>query len=245
MRRALLSLHDVTPAFETEIRQAMGLARGWRVPVALLVVPDFHGRWSLESHPAFCDFLRDARQEGSEILLHGFDHMAPRGVRPEGVVERAKARLLTSGEGEFQILSFARALDRIERGLAVVEKAVGVRPGGFVAPAWLEHRDTERALYAAGVSFHEDHLWVRDLETMGRILAPAIGFTSRNLARTYVSVAWAEAARRVVGRAGDLRLALHPTDLTSGPLVAAIGRLVEAIGEEREWVGYGGLLARD
>jgi predicted deacetylase len=241
MSRAILSLHDVTPAFENEIRQALAMARQWRLPVpALLVVPDYQGRWSLDAHPAFCTYVAG---QGGEILLHGFDHMAPRGVEPDGFLERVKARLLTSGEGEFQTLPFGRAMDRIERGLEMVERTLGTRPRGFVAPAWLEHRDTYRAVDTAGLRFHEDHLHVRDLGSMTGHLAPAVTFTARNLARAYASVAWAEVVRRVVGRLGDLRLALHPADFTSEPLVAAIGRLAEEVGREREWVSYADYLA--
>ncbi len=237
--RALLSLHDVTPAFETEIRQGLSLVRQWRLPPpALLVVPDHSGRWRLDAHPAFCEFLRGLSARGSEILLHGYDHLAPGGVRPGDPGERLKARLLTSGEGEFQTLPFGRALDRITRGLDMIERTVGIRPRGFVAPAWLEHRDTYRALDAAGITFHEDHLFVRDLASMSRHAAPALSFTSRSLARTYASVAWAGAARRVVHRLGDLRLALHPADFAAEPLVAAIGRLVDAMGQSRDWVSY-------
>jgi predicted deacetylase len=237
--RALLSLHDVTPAFETEIRQGLSMIRQWRLPPpALLVVPDHHGRWNLEAHPAFCAFLRGLVERGSEVLLHGYEHIAPGGVRPDGLGERVKARLLGGREAEFQTLPFGRALDRIERGLELVERTVGVRPRGFVAPAWLEHGDTYRALDAAGVAFHEDHLFVRRLEDMTRHPAPAVSFTSRSLARTYASVAWAGAVRRVVGRVGDLRLALHPGDFAAEPLVAAAGRLAGAMGESREWVSY-------
>ena len=237
--RALLSLHDVTPAFETEIRQGLSLVRQWRLPPpALLVVPDHHGRWSLDAHRTFCELVEAQIGRGSEILLHGYDHLAPGGVRPEAVGERLKARLLASGEAEFQMLPFGRALDRVTRGLDMVERTIGVRPRGFVAPAWLEHRDTYRALDAAGVAFHEDHLFVRDLASMTRHPAPVVSFASRSLARTYASVAWAGAVRRVVHRVGDLRLALHPGDFAAEPLVAAIGRLVEAMGEEREWVSY-------
>lgn len=240
MSRALVSLHDVTPAFETEIRQALGQLRGWRLPVpALMVVPDYHGRWSLEAHPAFCEMVHGW---GSEILMHGYEHRAPGGVRPEGRLERAKARLLTSGEAEFQMLPFGRAMERIERGLSMLERTLGARPRGFVAPAWLEHRDTYRALDAAGLAFHEDHLHVRDLRSLESHLAPAISFTSRNLLRTYASVAWARVMERAVRRPGDIRLALHPGDFASEPLVAAMGRLVEVIGREREWVTYADFL---
>jgi len=228
--RAVLCLHDVSPAFDNEIRQALEWARERGLRPALGVVPDWHGSWGLSNHPAFCGMLG-----GHELLLHGYDHVAR--VEPEGRIERLKARLLTDGEGEFHSLPFGRAVGRMERGLAVVEKALGVRPDGFIAPAWLEHEDTGRAVYAAGMRFHEDHLRVRDLEKGDRFM-PAVCFTARGLARAYASVGWAEAARRVVRRVRDVRVVLHPADFGSEMIVAAAGRLVEAIGEEKEWVGY-------
>jgi predicted deacetylase len=241
--RALICLNDVTPAFETEIRQALDLIRQWRLPgPALCVVPDYHGRWPLDAHPAFSDFVKDLHGGGCEILLHGYDHRAPGGVRPDGVVERVKARLLTSGEAEFQTLPFGRTMERLGRGLGMLERSVGVRPEGFVAPGWLEHPDTYRALDASGFAFHEDFLGVEDLRSLERRPAPVISFTSHNLLRTYASLAWARALMRVVRRPGDLRLALHPGDFASGMLGAAIGDLARAIGEERDWVSYGEFL---
>jgi predicted deacetylase len=41
-----------------------------------LVVPNFHGEWPLDDHPAFAERLRAWQDVGHEIYLHGFYHQA-------------------------------------------------------------------------------------------------------------------------------------------------------------------------
>jgi hypothetical protein len=244
-RPALLALHDVTPAHEPLLRTAWSRLESWGLPQpALLVVPNHHGRWPLSDHAAFCAELRERQRAGAEILLHGFEHRrVPGAAPPSGTLERAKARWLTAGEGEFQTLTYEETARRVREGLAGLDQAVGVRPSGFVAPAWLEGPHTRRALRDLGLVFHEDHLLVRDLRHGRPRLAPAITFTGRSRARAVASIGWARAMRAVVGWQVDLRVALHPADFLHDDLVAAIGDLLDAVSRTRRWVGYAEYLA--
>lgn len=206
-------------------------------------MPRYHDRCSLPDHPEFVAWLNEARAQGAEVLLHGLTHRAaPGGAPPRGLVPRAKARFLTAGEGEFQTLDQAGTEAALRDGLATLEAALGLRPEGFVAPAWLESEHVGAALRGLGVRFHEDHLWIRDLDRGRRLLVPAVTFTGRSRARALASIGWARAMELALAAPLDLRLALHPVDFDHDDLVEAIDRLVTAISRQREWIGYDTLL---
>lgn len=241
--RAALALHDVTPAWEPEVREALGFCRRLGLPPpALLVVPNHHGAWPLAVHETFCRLVRDEHERGAEVLLHGLEHRAAPGARPVGLARKAAARWLTAGEGEFQTLGLDEARRRLRQGREAVEEALGVRPTGFVAPAWLEGPETEAALAAEGFTSHEDHLFVRGLVRRRAVLAPALSMTARSPARTRASVAFCSVAALTARAPVDLRLALHPVDFRSPALVAALGRLVRTLASARSFVPLSALL---
>jgi len=238
-RLAIISLHDVTPARELEVRQAVSVLRGWGFArFALLVVPDFRGRWALTNHPGFCEWVRDLVDRGCELVLHGWTHEMPRGTRGGRIVDG----VLGGACAEFRYLGFSRAAERMRLGREMVERAIGREPVGFVPPGWLAHRDTYRAADVEGLGFVEDHVGITDLSTLRRHVAPAVAFRSGNLVRTAASVAWAGMLENVAGAWGDVRVAIHPGDLASEILGEAAGRLVARVGARCRWVGYGAYL---
>jgi predicted deacetylase len=187
--------------------------------------------------------LVETHARGSEVLLHGLVHRADEAVPARlGPVERAKARWLTAGEGEFQTLRFEEARRRLERGRDVLERVLGTRPRGFIAPAWLEHIDTERALASLGFELHEDHLFLRHIARGRRALVPALTFSARTRLRLRLSLGWARLMELVARTPLDVRLALHPLDFGSTELVTAIGRLATAVGARRRWATYAEVL---
>ena len=79
----LVSIHDVTPAFESKVKKLWDLCFQSRVIPALLVVPDWHGQWPLERYPEFVGWIQARVMDGAELVLHGERHDEiglPRGV---------------------------------------------------------------------------------------------------------------------------------------------------------------------
>ena len=214
--RLLISIHDVTPALEPNVRRLWELCRERGAVPALFVVPNWHGAWPLAAYPKFCAWLRQCAAAGAEIVLHGERHDeigASRSWRDE---LRAWGR--TAREGEFLSLDRPAARERIERGLATLA-ALGFEVRGFVPPAWLATEDTHRAARDAGLWFSEDAGALRRLQDETRIPAPAVRWSARTPLRALGSVAVAEARQALQGRMPVVRLALHPADLEH-PLVA-------------------------
>ncbi len=223
-QRALYSLHDVTPAKEALVFAALDHLRSLGLTrLALLVVPDFHGRADLRAFPAFCAQLRRALLPGDEILLHGYYHLAD--AQPQNAGHKLASTFLTAGEGEFLDLRYEVARQRLSDGLNVLQEALDVRPTGFVAPAWLQNAEVRRAVADAGLAFCEDQL--RIWPSHGApILSPALSFASRTPVRLWGSLAAAEFTSRALPRLPVSRVAIHPNDYRSPHLRTAIARVV-------------------
>lgn len=216
----LVSIHDVTPAL------ADGVARLWQmcaargVRPALLVVPDWHGRWPLEAHLPFVAWLRARAADGAEIVLHGERHDEVGLPRSLGDTLRAWGR--TAREGEFLTLDEPAARERIARGRARLQ-ALGLEPVGFVPPAWLAREAGHRAVGGTGLGFSEDDRAIL-LFPSGRWLpSPVVRWSARTGVRAWGSVAVARARWTLQGRAPLPRIAFHPQDLGHPATAAALG----------------------
>ncbi|MFL5493003.1 MAG: DUF2334 domain-containing protein [Gemmatimonadales bacterium] len=216
----LVSIHDVTPALGTGVARLWQLCIERRVTPALLVVPDWHGAWPLDRHPEFVEWLRARAAEGAEIVLHGERHDEV-GL-PRRMPESLRAWGRTAREAEFLTLDAMAAAERIARGLACLRR-LGLRPVGFVPPAWLAREEGHRAVGAAGLGFSEDQRIVR-LFPSGRMLrSPVVRWSARSPARAWGSVAVARARWTLQRRAPLLRVALHPQDLAHPATARSLG----------------------
>jgi uncharacterized protein len=185
----LVSIHDVTPAFEDGVRRLWDMCAARGLSPALLVVPDWQGAWPLERHPGFVRWVRERAADGGEIVLHGERH----------------------ARGEFQTLDRAAARERIDRGLRSLG-ALGLDPAGFAPPAWLAREDGHAAVCDAGLGFSEDERSVRLFPAGRRVASPVVRWSARTPVRALGSVAVARGRWLVQRRARYPRIAFHPQD---------------------------------
>ena len=216
----LVSIHDVTPALAEGVERLWALCASRGVRPALLVVPDWHGAWPLESHPAFVAWLRARAADGAEIVLHGERHDEVGLPRALGDELRAWGR--TAGEGEFLTLHARAARERIARGDARL-RALGLEPVGFVPPAWLARDEGHRAAGASGLGFSEDDGAIHLYPSGRRVAAPVVRWSARGNVRAWGSVAVARARWALQGGAPLARIALHPQDLAHRATAASLG----------------------
>jgi len=160
----VVSLHDVAPStrpLADKILNALS-QKGIR-HCSLLVVPNYHHQGSSMQDPQFASWLRNLEASGHEIVIHGYFHERP--TRPhEGVLEKVVTRLYTQGEGEFYDLDYDEAFRRIKRAREEFQ-AAGLKPRGFVAPAWLLASEAERAARDAEMEYTTRLATVRDLRS--------------------------------------------------------------------------------
>lgn len=214
-----VSLHDVAPATLDDCRKTLDFLDDLRIgPVALLVVPDYHGLGRMDRDIRFCEFLRDRAQQGDEIVLHGFWHHESE-CRYEGVRDWLERRVRTDGEGEFARLQSAAARTRILRGLAVL-RAAGWQPQGFVAPAWLMSLGTRDALESLPLQYFATRDYVVPLPAGDPIAAPSLVMSTRSRWRRALCALWNQTRLNQRRNAPVLRAALHPQDFRHARIAA-------------------------
>jgi predicted deacetylase len=206
----LLSIHDVTPAWTAQIETLWQLCRERGATPALLVVPNWHGAWPLRESPQYVHWIRARVDDGAEIFLHGERHDEiglPRTWRDS---QRAFGR--TNKEGEFLTLDHTAASERIGRGLALFSD-LGLRPIGFVPPAWLCRPGTHTACAALGLRVLEDDAAVYLPQSGRRLPSPVLRWSGRTDFRARGSAVQAAWRWRMQQDAPCFRIALHPMDL--------------------------------
>jgi uncharacterized protein len=211
-RLLCISLHDVAPATLDDCANTLAFLDDLRLgPVALLVVPDYHGLGRADRDHRFTAFIESRILRGDEIVLHGFRHvdMAPPDTGMRDWLER---RVYTDREGEFSRLDFDTARTRILRGLSVLRSA-GWHPNGFVAPAWLMSEGTREALDDLPLQYCSTRQAVVLLESDRTIPAPSLVVSTRAPWRRAASYIWNQTISRCHSAKPIIRVALHPRDL--------------------------------
>lgn len=236
-RLLLVSIHDVAPPLERQVRALWDLCRTRGITPALLVVPNWHGRAPLEAAPHFVQWVRRCADEGAEVLLHGERHDEHGLSRTWGDHWRAWGR--TAGEGEFVSLDELRARERIGRGLALLDH-LGLDAVGFVPPAWLARPGCWRAVGRAGLRLSEDasavHLHAGD--AWRRVASPVVRWSGRTSVRAHGSAAVAAARWHLQRRARYVRLALHPGDLAHAQTTRSMADALDRWRSDRPATSY-------
>ena len=241
-RRLLASVHDVTPVHAARLDLLVPMLEAAVGPgrFALLVVPDFHGEAPLRAATPFARRLRAWADAGCELFLHGYTHRDDQAHRT--ATARFKARWMTAGEGEFLGLDYAEAVRRLRDGRALVEDVTGHEVAGFVAPAWLYGPPSLAALADLDFALAEDHLRVWRPQS-GTVVArgPVISYSGRTRARALSSIAWSQAATRLLRNTETVRLAVHPHDLDQPAIVREIERALRSFAGSHAASAYRGL----
>ena len=227
LRRLLVSIHDVGPRSEGPVDALRDLLAR-HVPhdrQALLVVPDHWGEAPLTPGSPFAARLRGWAESDADIFVHGWFHKDL--ATHDGFGARLKAQHMTAGEGEFLGLDHATALDRMERGRALIEDITGRAVTGFIAPAWLYGEGAKAALAEAGFALAEDH-WKVWQPVGGRVLVrgPVLTWASRSRARIASSLFAARALAPVLSAMSVARIGVHPGDTGVPAILASIDRSV-------------------
>jgi predicted deacetylase len=236
MRRAgsiAVAVHDVEPAtFER-----CALIRDWlddhgveRVTLLVIPAPDLHP--FNERRPDMVEWLAECQSRGDAIAQHGFQHRAS-----------AAAPRRSNPAAEFLGLDADETRRAVEAGRRVLRLA-GVRPRGFVAPAYA-YTDALHETLAASFEWWASLVRVHHAarSTSARTtLSPALTLGTSNAVKRLASP-WLVRAGALA--AGDLlRLDLHPADLDHPRHIGAVeGVLKRAHRRVRQAVTYDDLLA--
>jgi uncharacterized protein len=233
----VVSLHDVAPASQQIANTIISeLARhGVRV-CSLLVVPDYHHQGLCTTDRQFVSWLRGLESEGHEIVIHGYFHERPRRVK-ENLRDKFLTRFYTQHEGEFYDLGYDEALRRIA-GARDEFRAHGLKPRGFVAPAWLLGDDAECAARDAQMEYTTRLRTVCDLRSGNVFSARTLVYSVENNWRRAVSRTWNAAMFRFLKSTPLLRISIHPPDYFHPAIWRQILALVMATSTVRTATTY-------
>jgi len=209
----VVSLHDVAPCTQPIADRIISdlTEKGIR-HCSLLVVPDYHHQGPSMQNRQFVSWLRNLEANGHEIVIHGYFHERSPGAN-ESFLEKFVTRIYTQGEGEFYDLGYDEALHRIK--IARDEfRSAGLKPRGFVAPAWLLSPEAERAARDAEMEYTTRLRTVRDLRSGETFPARSLVYSVRNGWRRATSLAWNATLSRVLSDAPLVRLSIHPPDFS-------------------------------
>ena len=189
----------------------------------------------------FVSWLRGLEADGDEIVIHGYFHERPRADR-ERLLEKFVTRFYTRGEGEFYDLAYDEAFRRIKSARDQF-RAAGLKPRGFVAPAWLLSVDGERAARDAELEYTTRLRSIRDLRSGETFPARSLVYSVHNHWRRAVSLAWNAALARVLNDKPLLRLSIHPPDFSYPAIWRQIVDLIRETDGRRTPITYQDWLA--
>src|SRR5881396_98537 len=223
----VVSLHDVAPSTQRVANNIiLELARRGVVTCSLLVVPDYHHQGLFTKDSQFVSWLRNLEADGYEVVIHGYCHRRPR--RPnETMRDKFLTRFYTNDEAEFYDLDYKEAFRRITAALDEF-RAHGLKPRGFVAPAWLLSAEAERAARDAELEYTTRLRTVRDLRSGGEFPVTSIVYSVRGSWRRAISRAWNAALFRLLKSSPLLRISIHPSDYSHPAIWRQIVDLIDA-----------------
>src|SRR5256714_1314524 len=233
----VVSIHDVAPSTQPIVDKILSelSVKGVR-HCSLLVVPDYHHQGASMQDRQFVSWLRNLEAAGNEIVIHGYFHERP-GPARESLLEKFVTQFYTQGEGEFYDLGYEEAFRRIKTARDEF-LAGGLKPRGFVAPAWLLSSQGERAARDAEMEYTTRLRTVRDLRSGETFPARSLVYSVRNSWRRAVSLAWNAALRRALESKSLLRLSIHPPDFSHPTIWRQIVDLISEMDGRRTPTTY-------
>lgn len=184
----------------------------------------------------FVSWLKQLEAARHEIVIHGYFHQRPKAAA-ESVLDKIVTQFYTQGEGEFYDLNYDEALRRIETARDEF-RAAGLKPRGFVAPAWLLNTAGRRAARDAEMEYTTHLRDVIDLRSEEIFLSRSIVYSVRNSWRRAVSLAWNAALSRALENKPLMRLSIHPPDYSHPAIWRHILDLASEMGRIRTVTTY-------
>jgi predicted deacetylase len=228
----VVSLHDVAPSSQTIAEKMISeLANSGVRVCSLLVVPDYHHQGLVTKDQQFISWLRGLESDGHEIVIHGYFHERTRRT-DETMRDKFFTRFYSDDEGEFYDIGYDEALRRIVTARDEFRES-GLKPRGFVAPAWLLSAEAERAARDAEMEYTTRLRTVRDLRSGEEFSARSIVYSVRSGWRRAVSLGWNAASFQILKNNPLLRISVHPPDYSHPAIWRQIIDLISAASELR------------
>ena len=224
----IVAVHDVAPSTLGEVRWLLSrLDQAGVRPRVLKVVPGEPGAAD-DLRDELAALVRDEAAAGSEVVLHGWTHRAPRRYRGSAA-DRLRARLFAPDAAEFLALRSDEVRTRLASGRQWLA-GLGVDAAGFCAPGWLWTAELPALAREAGFRYLVGLRGLLVLGTGQRIgLAPTGSMGGRAIDELAWRLGELTIWRPLSALRGDRprRFFLHPQGASSSRACARVLREVE------------------
>ncbi|TFW09311.1 DUF2334 domain-containing protein [Oxalobacteraceae bacterium OM1] len=222
-----VSIHDVAPATWPQCERLLRAVRDVaRIPVSLLVVPDYHGL-PVRDTTAYEGRLEMRLAKGDELVLHGWRHL-DEAAPQRSWRDRLVRTVYTRSEGEFYAINYEDACWRLQQGVDWFAQR-GWPLEGFVPPAWLLGPAAWRALYGFRFRYVTTRRHLHLLPSREAIASESLVYSVGSAWRRGMSYAWNAVLLQRLRGAPLVRLSLHPVDAEHPEVVANARRLIERL----------------
>ena len=253
-RNLIISVHDATPKYKGELTEIIRELDRLEVNKrSILVIPNLEEKYDLRKDYAFVSRLRELKNEGDEIILHGYNHES---TQRKGYYKNPfqwfMGEVFARGTGEFQNLTYEEVRQKLRNGKKTFSDVGLDDVVGFVAPSWLTNKNVEKALKDEGFKYHifttfMDYVGqlsmipIKNLQTGEIIKSREFAFDASNAFIDYGTrgLAWLLTANQGTP---TLRIAVHPSNIHNARLFDYILRLIKEVKKGRNIITYRELL---
>ena len=209
----LLSIHDVTLAFEDDFVTTYDLLSDFGITSMTLLVTPFYGLKKAHKVTETDIFTKFLKSLDLEIAMHGYSHFSKSGSL-----------------NEFNGMTQKKVVSRLKAGISILAKGFGSKPTGFVPPLWESAPKVVKAVKEVGLGFcvsgnsvhrHSDSTI---FNTSERIISE--GQRSLNLEDSLIEIELG----------GSLQIGVHPLDHRTNRLFEVLEDLKDRLGYK--FVGY-------
>jgi predicted deacetylase len=233
----VVSLHDVAPRTQQITSTMISELSAYGVRIcSILVVPDYHHEGRLTKHREFVAWLRALEADGHEVVIHGYFHERP-AQADETLRDKFMTRFYTRNEGEFYDLGYEEALRRITAARDEF-RALGLKPRGFIAPAWLLGMEAEQAVRDAELEYTTRLRTVCDLRSASTFPARTLVYSVQSSWRRTLSRNWNAALFCFMKTKPLLRISIHPPDYSQPAIWRQILGFIAATKDARTATTY-------
>lgn len=231
MRRVLISVHDVAPAYLGEIRWLLReLDRLGARPRNLLVIPNHRGQGDLRQFPELVALLQEEVALGSEIVLHGYTHSRVGAWRGD-LLTKFRAALFASDVAEFVSVEWPEARARLLAGQVILQD-VGLGAVGFCPPGWLHTGELADLLRELGFAYLVEMLFLYDLQVNRPVVTPWMGFMGTGRLHEEGAQLGARLLAPWRASASSVSVFLHPQGAPHSPICRRVLRELSSLLKE-------------
>lgn len=243
-----VSIHDVTPKFESELKEIIAeLNRRGIHSRSILVIPNYELNYDVSKNENFTAWLHDLEKTGDEIVHHGYEHVS-HSRKYRSLKKWFLGEMCAQGCAEFQNINYEEARERLQKGKAIFEK-IKMAPKGFVAPGWLLNTESERAVQDENFAYTTLLNGLRIFPKTNiqghkkAIKAEALIFTPGSRIADYSMRLYDGYREKIhLPRRKLARVAIHPQDLWGKTTFSHALKIIERLKKHRTLVTYGGFV---